>query len=297
MNATMKKIRVGLYGGVGKTPLRAEVISCDHCESCGLYKRGYCLRVTAPFTNASCKYGKTSKDVGYTTRSYKYHEFESKWKADEAYNANIRRPSSAVVAEIGDYVYLGISFVSVAEVNDDSPLYDHVVVGASGARYNLWQPLFGSEGGFVLKQDAEDISKQGMLYQLFKFTPRTLFESAEIESYRKEALPDFAMALKRGMPDLAKRFFDAWPEFDYSPNYVGKKAYISTLPQGIEIKDRSNNLFRLEGDELVCDDYRSAFLPFGARSGSVRIKLTGKETYEIKSNGEVGPGTKIAGVD
>lgn len=293
----MKKIKVGLYGGIGKVPLRAEVITCDHCESCDLYKKGYCLRVTAPFADTNCKYGVTSRVTGYTTRSYKYHEFESKWKADEAYGAKLDRPSSTVVAEIGDYVYLGISFVAVTEVKDSSPLYDHIIVGPGGTRYNLWQPLFGSRGGFVQKQDLEDLSNQGILYQLFKFVPRTFFENAKIESYKKETLPDFAMALKRGMPDLAKRFFEAWPEFDYSPNYIGKKAYISTLPKGLKIKDHNNNEFVIGDGEITCESYHSAFLPFNAKESSIKIKLNGSETYEIKSNDEVGPDTKIVGVD
>jgi len=297
MNTAMKKIRVGLYGGIGRTPLRAEVISCDHCESCDLYKRGYCLRVTRPFADTNCKYGTRSCITGYTTRSYKYHEFESKWKADEAYGVNIDRPSSTVVAEIGDYVYLGISFVAVTEAKDKPDPYDTVVVGASGTKYIVWQPLIKSSGGFVLKQDIEDISERGLLYQLFRFIPTALFGGDKIKDYQEKVLPDFVIALKRGMPDLAKRFFKAWPKLDYSPNYIGKKAYINTLPQGIEIKDHLNNIYKLEGDELICDNYHNAFMPFDAESGKIRIKLTGKETYEIKSNDEIGPDTKIVGVD
>ena len=297
MNTNMKKIRVGLYGGGRTTPLRAEVISCDHCESCDLYKRGYCLRVTAPFVDTNCKYGNTSRINGYTTRSYKYYTFEEKWKADEAYSSNISRPSSMVVAEVGDYIYLGIRFVAIVEDKDASSLYDTVVVGQSGTEYKFWQPMFKSGGGFVLKQDLEDLSERGLLYQLFRFVPTTLFGGNEIKDYKEKVLPDFVMALKRGMPDLAKRFFEAWPKLDYSPNYVGKRVYINTLPQGIEIKDHHNNIFKLEGDELICNDYRNAFMPFDTESGRIRVKLTGEEIYEIRNNDEVGPNTKFVGVD
>lgn len=292
-----KKIKVGLYGGIGRVPLRAEVITCDHCESCDLYKKGYCLRVTAPFASTNCKYGHLAKAQGYTERSYKYHAFEARWKADEAYGAKLKRPSGAIIANVGDYVYISVPFVCVDEITKDHRDYYAAIECASGKAYLVHQPFFSNNGGFILKEDIEDLSKNGLLYRIFNYVPRTLFENAKIENYQSRALPDFVMAFKRNLPELAERFFKAWPDFDYSPNYVGKKVYVNTLPKGIKIKDLNGNEYIIGDGVLTCEKYQSAFLPFDAKECEMTIKLDGSEIYEIKDNSEVGPDTKIVGID
>lgn len=62
--------------------------------------------------------------------------------------------------------------------------------------------------------------------------------------------------------------------------------------QNPSLKD-VNGIFHIEGDELVCDDWKSAFLPFGSKTSNLRVKLTDNLKVEITDNNQVLPTTKF----
>ena len=299
----MKKLRTALYGGVGTTRQRAETILCDHCDECSLYKKGCCLRVTSPFAFTNCIYGETKNEYGYVRKSLRYLAFENKIRADDAYANKLSRPASPTVAEIGDYIFVNSQFFDITEVNlQDGHTHvlnadDRYVSCESGRTYKISQACFSQGVGFVYKEDFEDLRKNGILYKILTSCPYSLFEHEKIEGYQREVVPDLVLALKKAMPKFAKRFFERWPTLDKTPNFVGKKAYVATMPQGSVIKDSAGNRFVLQSDELVCDRYKNPFLPFKAMESELRIKLTGDEVYEIKDNSEVDADTKIVGID
>ena len=292
----LEKINVSLYGsGDRGCPLRAEIISCDHCDSCSFYKNNTCLKVTSAFASTKCIYGQLSKVKGYTKYASKYSDFKWKYKEDAMYDKLERPASHNVLGVIGDYVYINLHTVEIRERRPDDRGWDFRFFKLpSGLEVALHVPFGGCDPSFILKTDLEDLSKDGLLYRLFVETPLTIFDRTPIRSYQAETLPYLAECLRKHLPELATKFFKLYPDFDYKINYVGRKAYINTLPIGTVIKDCHSNKFTLvDLDTLVCEEYSSAFIPFDIRKGYLKLKLTGKETIEIESNDQVGENTKF----
>lgn len=277
------KIAVNLYGGKSifggkESPLRAEIIYCDNCKNCSLYKDGLCLRVTSSFNRTTCKFGKVEKITGYTSKAKKYYEFKNCYTQDITYN-KLDYPNYRLIGDLGDCVFLNLKIVEIKK--SDLP-----------SEYNLRVPFGLCDNSFIPKEDFEDLTMDGLLYKIFTFKPRTLFDHAPIQNYNKDILPDLVMQFKNVFPELAQRFFDLYSDFNYNPNYIGKQAYIKTLMRGTKLTDCHGHVFVLEGDKLKCTNYH-VFLPFGAKNAEMVIPLVGDEICEVKDNVWVGPETKF----
>ena len=280
---SVDKIAVNLYGGKSifggkESPLRAEIVYCDNCKNCSLYKDNLCLRVTSGFSCVNCKFGKVEKITGYTSKAKKYYEFKNCYTQDATYS-KLDYPDHRLIGDLGEYVFLNLKIVEIEE-QDTSP------------KHYLSVPFGSCKNSFILKEDFMDLTEKGLLYRIFTFEPRTLFGNSPIISYKKETLPDLVMQFKKLFPDLAQKFFSLYPNFDYSPNYIGKEAYIKTLVQGTKLTDCHKHVFVLEGDKLKCTNYH-AFLPFRSKSAEMVIPLTGDEICKVEDNSWVGPETKF----
>jgi len=292
----MEKINVSLYGsGDRGCPLRAEIISCDHCGSCSFYKNHTCLKVTSAFASTKCIYGQLNKVKGYTKYASKYSDFKWKYKEDPMYHKLERPASHNVLGVMGDYVYINLHTIEIRERRPDDRNWDYRFFKLpSGLEVALDVPFCGCDPSFILKTDLEDLSKDGLLYRLFVETPVTIFDRKPIISYQSETLPYLAECLRKNLPELATKFFELYPNFDYKINYIGRKAYINTLPVGTVIKDNHGNKFTLiDQDTLACEEYSGIFMPFDTKKGYLKFKLTGKEIVKIDSNNQVGENTKF----
>ena len=258
-------IDVNIYGdGSRKYPHKVRQIECDRAEECSLYKDGKCLQKPTIF-GSYCKVGHTSIVDQATKYAKKHDEMMAKWRQHECYN-KLKRPLRRYIDTVGNDVLLDITYVNI----------DPETMKISDAPFGNSIELVPREKFTVEFAD-----------KLLKYTPHGFFE--KIKSYKTEDVPFILKRISEVFPDIYNGLLELDPSYkDMVPNYVGKWAYISTCN-----RDCTYDGFRFEGSDLVKDDWRSAFLPFGAKSAQVRIKVTDDMKYQITDNKQVLPTTKF----
>lgn len=270
----MDKIVVNLYGGKGifggkETPLRAEEVYCDKYDKCSLFKNGCCLKVTSP-SMSRCKFGKIERIQGYTSRAKKYYQFKDKYKSDDKYN-KLSHPSNCRIALIDNYIYVNVTFTIIKYENDN------YLVDTAGF----------CDGGSWIEKDKFD---SDLLYKICNYRPYAMM-GGEITKYKKECIPDMLLQLRKLLPELYNSFVSKYPAFDITPNYIGKYAYIKTLVKDSILIDNNGNKFIFDGESLICQEWKSSFIPFDARTSEMKIKVTEEMTYKISNNLQVDENT------
>ena len=81
----------------------------------------------------------------------------------------------------------------------------------------------------------------------------------------------------------------SYPKYaELSPTFIGRYAKLATCNPDCVYKDSIGNKFTMEdGKRMVCKEYRSGFLPFGAPKAEVIITLTDDMTVKITDNAQV----------
>lgn len=267
----MDKINVALYGGKSifggrETPLRAEIVQCDKYKKCSLYKNGCCLKITSMFSG-TCKFGEKTAIKGYTSRAKKYFKFRDMYKEDAKFNS-LHYPDACYVALIDDTVYLNLEF-AVLDKNDIGEWFIDDAVLRSGA---VWLPL-------------NELTPD-LLNMICSYRPHALM-GGEIYSYQKEQIPNILIQLKKILPDIYKEFITKYDRFDIEPDYVDKYAYVNSIKDGTVIADSKGNRFIKNGNYLTSDSWSSCFLPFDARTCSIKIEITDTMVFKITDNSQV----------
>ena len=278
------KINIALYGGksfmrgVRDTKYRAEVISCD-CTHCTFRENGTCLKITAPFSSNRCVYGKKYVYEGYTPKAMICGRWTEVFYKDEKYSSLKSVTHDSRFGAMDGYYYINTSPVSV-KMNDDGTYTFDVSIFSS----------FSSEQVFIKIEEVDT----KFIKDLFSYTPCS-FMGGEITDYRTKTVPLILDQMKKNAPELYERFTADYPEFsDVKPDFVGKTVYVNTLKAGIDIK-AFGGTFHLSEDRktLTCNDYRSAFLPFRAKTSKVIIEVTDDMTYKVLDNNETCEDTKV----
>ena len=270
----MEKISVNLYGGKSifnkkESPLRAEEVYCDNYEKCSLFKNNCCLSVTAPFSTR-CKFGKVNRIQGYTSRAKKYKEFRTKYEKDETYG-KLSYPSNCKIAIIDNNLFLDVGFAKIEESNNE---------------YNVNSVNFGSSENWIELEKFDC----NLLYKICTYKPYAIM-GGEITSYKEKYIPDMLLQLKKLLPELYNDFITKYPEFDKAPNYIGKYAYIKTLVKDSVLIDSNGNKFIFNGEYLICENWKSAFVPFDSKTSEMRIKVTDDMKYKINDNSQANENT------
>ena len=274
-----------LYGGFDKkTKNRAEIVMCDRCEKCSLYKKNQCLSVTTAFSH-SCKFGKINRVDGYTQRAMKRYEFDSKYKNDECYG-KLRHPNDWRVAVMDDVVAFNLTYAIC-----DKKRYNYT--------WNKWETVENfdvRECGFATGTYSyiplEELTSD-LLNKILSYIPRTLMGYDEIKDYRIKIVPNILFELSKLLPDVYEKLITDYPKYkEIAPNFVGKKALIKSLVDGIVLKD-DKGTFVKNGDYLISDCWSSCFLPFGSRQAEVKIKITDEMEYKITNNSQVDENTEF----
>lgn len=276
----MKKINVGLYGGKSifggrEKPLEADTIYCDSTDKCSLYHEGKCLRVRQ-FGNTVCKYGRTVQETGYTSRARKYEAFRSKYRNDECYS-QLNSIGETYFAVIDDWLLFKFSYVSVSTNKETGNLAINT------------ENHFGSHFSFIEKNKCT----AEFLKKVFDSKPRTFFDNKIISDYRAKVIPEIMAGIKKEMPDLYQELISLDASLGNKPDYKGKTAFISTMVDGSELKDRKGNVFLLSNGKLTCKNYNSHLLPFNSRCAEIVIPVTEKMTYEIDDNSQADENTRF----
>lgn len=261
-------INVDLYGqGTRNSRLRAEYVYCDHAGECSAYQNGKCFCVTVLF-GVECPFGRVGRIDGGTKQSKAYWQVRDNAKKNECYN-KLEYPRNNLITRIGDKAFLTITHIRV-EQSDSGEIW-------------CKDPMLGNN---KLMVDIEALTPPNLM-KICSFRPQA-FMGGEIEKYQKEVVPKFLYQLSKLFPDEYKAFREAYPEYEAStPNFVGMTAKISTCSK--ECEYRSNgNWFRVEDGYLVCSNYSgSLFMPFGAKEGELRIKLSDDLKVTITNNQQV----------
>ena len=110
----------------------------------------------------------------------------------------------------------------------------------------------------------------------------------EITDYQAKIVPMLLHQLSQLCPDLFEAFTTAYPDYNIKPpNWIGRYAKLSTCNREVEYTDLQGNLFHFDGDDIVCDCYRSSFLPFDGSPAKLRIAVTDSMTVKIADNNQV----------
>lgn len=270
------KINVNLYGGKGifggrEAPLEAEVTYCDKCENCSFYKNGECFSVGRWKSN--CKIGRKELVKGYTSRANKYYDFKRTWEKDECYH-KLREPNTTI-GIVEDTIILNLELITI---NEDMKVEEDVGFGNHRLVY------------ISLEKFTNDVIKQ-----ICDVRPRTIFDNVPIKRYYEEIIPRFLYELKTNFNDIYTRFISEYPEYDKEPNFVGRKAYIYTLNDDINIKDGKRGKYNfIKKDGYLIGEYEDAWLPFDSKKAEIKIKITEDMKCEIDDNSWVNENTKFA---
>ena len=284
----MEKINVDLYGGKGlfggkEVPLEADEIFCNMYDKCSFYKEDKCLRCRS-FISPTCKYGKNIITKGYTSRASKYYDFKNKYNKDEKYNVLSHPCEKAAV--IGDYLFLKTNYVLVRKKKDTDDKWLREING-----YVIFDGGFGNSYVFL---PLNEVSNE-LLYAIFSKRPQALMGGI-IGEYQNKIVPDILQTLRKVAPLIHKEFVKEYPEYDIEPNYIGKKAYISSL--------KSNTIFKYEGKEWLFDGEYVIAENFDIGMGSpwwlsdgtkayVKIKVNDKMLFTVEDNSIIDENTKF----
>lgn len=282
------KINVDLYGGKGllggrETPLEADEIYCDMYEQCTFYKEGKCLRCRS-FLSPTCKFGRNNIIKGYTSRAMKYYDFKNKYKSDEVYN-KLSYPKK-LVAVIGDNLYMNLKYTLVRKRRETDEKWRRDVDG-----YIISEVGFSSADVLIPINEVTD----ALLYAIFSYTPHAIMGGV-IEDYQKKVVPDILQDLKKVAPDIYNNFIVKHPEYDFAPNYIGKKAYVNSLKPNTKFKHKGCEWF-YDGEYVSTENFDiGIFSPWcldGVKYLDVKIKVTDKMLFEINDNSIVDEDTKF----
>lgn len=277
-----KKINVMLYGVQdGRNKNRAEIVRCDRTDKCSFYKKGCCLNVTS-FLRKGCAYGSVSVVNGYTSRAKKGIDFNYRYRTDELYGA-LKHPLDWRVALIDDIVVLNLTFAI-----------------CSKERWNSWEHKWEEIDDYAVREcgfstgtysyiPLEELTVD-VLNRIIKYKP-TAIMGGEITDYQKTIVPNLLFEISKALPDLYEKLTAEHPEVkDIVPNFVGKFAYIHSLPDET-VLNTNNGKFVKRGEYVFCEKYKSAFLPFNANTSEVSIKITKDMLVKIENNNQVDENT------
>lgn len=282
----MKKINVMLYGGFDKkTKNRAEIVMCDRCGNCSLYKKNQCLNVTTAFSHC-CKFGKVNRVEGYTQRAMKRYEFDAKYKNDECYG-KLQHPTDWRVAIMDDIVAFNLTYA----ICDKKRYNDWKHEWEELENYNVREcGLFGT--GKYSYIPLEELTSE-VLNKILSYIPRAIFDYNEIKDYQKKIVPNVLFELSKLLPDIYEKLVTDYPKYkEIAPNFVGKYALIRSLADGTVLKDSSYEFIK-EGNYLVSKCWKSSFLPFRSKQAEVKIEITDDMEYEVTDNSQVDENTEF----
>lgn len=239
---------------------------CDETGSCPLYLSGKCACKEYIFGSLRCPTAKKGFMIGPTKRAKSFADWVDRMR--EKYKRNAEGFDSKI-AETAEYIFLPIPWLTSAE----NKIGDEI------------------ENEHFIKKE---LFTADYIEKIAKFRPRPWFGYDIIKDYPDKELPKFLQQLSEEFPELYRKWAEKYPETASkyeNPSPIGRTAYVATLPDGCVIKD-TKGTFVKEGEFLVCSDYRSVFLPFGAKTSECRIRITENMAVKIAEGMSVDKNTK-----
>lgn len=244
-------------------------IYCKNSEDCPFLKGGTCISLS--FT-CSCPYGRKVKQTGPTRRAKGFYSWIKKQEdAFKQKNAGILHGAPDKMVYLGEYVYLPYSFLNT---NKAIPFETHGSLFVTGSKF-LLKKLFTVD----------------VVSAIVNHRPQAMM-GGEITSYQLEEVPKFLSHLKEVDPVLYSEFAKINPErASKEINYVGRLAYIKTLPVGTNVVG-----FEWDGKTFTNHNYKSTLIKgLKTTKGKVTLSLepTDEDVIKITSNDQVGSETRF----
>ena len=254
------KISTMLYGGKSpfsrghEAPLSADEIYCC-AKSCQFRTNKTCI-LMRKLLHENCPFGKVDTTKGFTSRAKKYSSFRSKYRNDPTYGELSRPQNTPHLRLADDKVYIRLDIVSIISSFDEVPQHHHIITGTTN-NILVQDQKFGVADPIWLDQNELDAQA---IIDICAYTPCNGWSGDISQKYQEQIVPLFLDDLETFWPERYEQVIALEPKLaDMKPNHVGRKAYVSTLAQGIEILDRHNNRFEIVNDKLVCHDYNDDF--------------------------------------
>lgn len=288
--STMKKINVSIYQKKGQAA-SAETTYCNRSDECPLYAKGKCILCKQFMSNETCPYGKVEFKKGYTRRAKKYDEFVSAVKSDDAYEKLGNALQRIMVVPVGDYVYLSLGSVTIKYEPDEKKRGDSFM----SRLYNgvaITDALMFVEGCWLPKK----LVTPALMKAVCERVPFGFY--GRMDGYQEKDVPRIVEELMKNLPDVYEGLVKIAPRYkDVKFDYVGRKAFLKTLRDGIEIRT-SNGTFVRVGDELVCDSFDGGILTKVAgmrmKNARVVVPIPDDATIEVGDNDWVTASTRFA---
>lgn len=260
-------INVSLCGeGTRKSRLMAEYVYCDHTEHCSAYKENKCFRV-ATFLSPYCEFGRVARVDGGVKHSKMYNSLMEKVRADSNYY-RLSYPNHLFFTKVDDKMFLTMPHVRIEPLENG----------------NISLETSFGRCGCVLEN--KHITPENFI-KIIKFEPRGFFNNNVIEGYFEKDAPMLLLQIKEYIPELYQKIIELEPELEFiKPDYIDERAKLSTCNREMTYFYNENE-FHFEGDYLVCNNYRSVFLPFDSKEVEIKIKVTDDMYIRITDNKQV----------
>lgn len=285
-----EKICVNIYGGKGllggkETPLEADVVFCERASECSFHEEGKCLLCRSFMQPSRCPYGRVETVKGYTSRAKKYYDFKRQWESDPTYG-KLRYPNG-LVSVMGDTLYIYTNYVDVHTRNERDEKWRRDING-----YVIGNCGFGCNYVFL---PIKDVSNE-LLYAIFEYSPTGLM-GGSIDAWKAKRVPEILQGLKKCVPEIYAKFVLEYPEYNYAPNYIGKKAFVDSLAPG--------TIFTVKGKKWLYDgEFVSSATEIDIGSSSpwwlqggtetlVKIRVNPRMTIEVTDNSIVDDNTRF----
>jgi hypothetical protein len=225
----------------------------------------------------ACPYGKFSKENGPTKRARSVHKWVADKKAEFPDAPRLGSPPRKL-AFIGDYVYLPYAHMTN---NEEVPF-----LGESGAL---------KKGRAFLPRSGWTIDT---VLSLLDFLPQALF-GGEIKSYQEKEVPKFRDHLRELDPGMWQQLVEKRPDYDTTPDHVGRTALLRTLNSPIEWEtkhDRYRVRWKWDGSTLFttsANAYDSTWGKIELESVEIRGVPAADATLKIQYNAWVNEGTQF----
>jgi len=247
---------------------------CSQKDSCDFYKEKTCINV-ANFIGPSCRFGKVSREDGFTQRARKYSSWISGKKKEHKHALFKLKTAPRRIAKIGDCIFLPYAHM---DMNKKLPLNRHSSLFVSGSPF-IPIHLFTDE----------------LILDIVNFRPEAMM-GGEIKSYQKDVVPKFLQDLKIYFPDIFNSFIKRYPEESQrleEIDYVGRAVFLSSLRPGVEIKAKDST-WKWDGEFLESEDSDYLFPVVGFDKIFIRIKPKDGEKIKVTDNSQIDENTKFA---
>ena len=257
---------------------QVQTITCS-APSCSLRDQGKCVKRSILFVG--CPYGEYLKEEGPTRKSKAYGKWV-KEKKEQYATAGTMDYAPSKLAFMGDYVYLPYSWM---DMNESVKFLKHSSFLISGVPFI-----------HVSEWSVETIEK------IVDFKPWGL--GGTIHAYQDEQIPLFLVHLSEMVPELYAALIKRCPQYveRYKlgvPNYVGRAAFIWTMPP-CEIAGYNPKYpvrWTWDCEKLTTnsiDAYNNTWGNIKAESLSLTIVPDINVTVKITNNSQVSKDTKFA---